>query len=770
MICTSIQGKTLEEILGILESGEVEMAEIRLDLCDLDEEEIEELFTQSDVPLVATCRIASLAQRVAAEGDPLDDAGRVLSEQGLYASQPRKGRNPAEEIAENQLLKAIEAGAKYVDLEVEAPPMMGRKIRQACQEYGTMLIRSFHDFEGTPPETTLLSLLEKGRRFGGEVVKIVTTATCKADADRVLALYREAEPGTLVAFCMGPEGRESRLEALKRGAPFTYACLTAEEATAPGQWTAAEMRQAVYGNFRFIGSGAETAKYEPELDKKACSGTKTLPFEPESGENGNPGANRAGFVLEMPASKSFAQRAIVAAALAQGTSHLTGYSPCGDNESALAAARKLGARVTVKGSELEITGIGAFENCLSIREMPVGESGFLTRMLIPVLSVVADGPVRVTGEKTLLGRPLAGAHDIMASFGVRLVPEISPLAPLGRNDKEGAPLGRNDKDSSVISREVEKSHIARKSDCYIPLTVKGPLVPGRADVSGKSGSQLISGLLAALPLAGNRSTVYVHDPRSIPYMFITVDVLRKFGIEIGSEMEGGDDFLQTQDWTLCTGLTFKIRGQQHYRAADFRIEGDWSGAANFLVAGAIFGDVEVEGLDTQSLQADISIMDILMDAGASMSQLEGDTPTTGPIHVARAPLCAFETDLNNCPDLFPIVAVLAAFCPGESRIRGVERLRHKETDRAAAIVDMLTQMGVPVQVDEDEMTIEGMALPQRLLTGNLLKGGRYTSHADHRMVMALKVAALGADGPVDIDDTACVAKSFPGFNDLFDKL
>ena len=138
--------------------------------------------------------------------------------------------------------------------------------------------------------------------------------------------------------------------------------------------------------------------------------------------------------------------------------------------------------------------------------------------------------------------------------------------------------------------------------------------------------------------------------------------------------------------------------------------------------------------------------------------------------MARAPLCAFETDLNNCPDLFPIVAVLAAFCPGESRIRGVERLRHKETDRAAAIVDMLTQMGVPVQVDEDEMTIEGMSLPQRLLTGKLLKGGSYTSHADHRMVMALKVAALGADGPVDIDDTACVAKSFPGFNDLFDKL
>ena len=709
MICTSIQGKTLEEILAILESGEVEMAEIRLDLCDLDEEEIDVLFSESDVPLIATCRIASLAERVRGEANLLGDAGRALSEEGLYLSEPRRGRNPAEELAENQLLKAIEAGAKYVDLEMEAPPMMGRRIRQQCQEHGSILIRSFHDFAGTPPEATLLSLLEKGRRFGGEVVKIVTTATSKADADRVLDLYREAEPGPLVAFCMGPEGRESRLEALRRGAPFTYACLTAEEATAPGQWTAAEMDDAVYGGFRFIGTDDS---------------------------------------ISMPASKSFAQRAIIAAALAQGTSHLSGYSSCGDNESALAAARKLGARVTVKGSTLEITGIGAFENCLSISEMPVGESGFLTRMIIPVLSVIADGPVRVTGEKTLLRRPLAGAHDIMASFGVRLVPEISPLAPLGRNDKESA----------------------RKSDCFIPLTVKGPLVPGRADVSGKGGSQLISGLLAALPLAENRSTVYVHDPRSIPYMFITVDVLRKFGIEIGSEMEGGDDFLQTQDWTLCTGVTFKMRGRQHYRAADFRIEGDWSGAANFLVAGAIFGDVEVEGLDTQSLQADISIMDILMDAGASMSQLEGDTPTTGTLHVTRAPLCAFDTDLNNCPDLFPIVAVLAAFCPGTSRIRGVERLRHKETDRAAAIVDMLTRMGVPVSVEEDEMTVEGMGLPQRLLTGNLLKGGKFTSHGDHRMVMALKVASLGADSPVEIDDTTCVTKSFPGFLDLFDKL
>ena len=306
----------------------------------------------------------------------------------------------------------------------------------------------------------------------------------------------------------------------------------------------------------------------------------------------------------------------------------------------------------------------------------------------------------------------------------------------------------------------------RKADCYLPLRVAGPLIPGRADVSGKGGSQLISGLLAALPLTDGKSTLYVHEPRSIPYLFITVDVLKKFGIRIGSEMEGDDDFMETQDWGLCTGLNFYIRGGQRYRAADFSIEADWSAAAPFLTAGAIFGDVEVTGLDTTSLQADISILDILMQAGASMSQL--DEPS-GSIHIKRVPLSPFQADLNNCPDLFPMVAVLAAFCPGESHILGVQRLRHKETDRAAAIESMLGQMGVPVRIDDDEMTVTGMALTQRLATGKLLKGGAYVSHADHRMVMALKVASLGADSPVVIDDEACVAKSFPGFNELFER-
>ena len=660
MICTSIQNKELAEIQALLQH--LEMAEIRLDRCALEDEDIDTLFSESDVPLIATCRLSEESQ--------------------------------APEILE----RAIQAGAKYVDLEMEAPAAVGRRIREACQEYGTVLIRSYHNFDGTPSREVLLSLMERARSFGGEVVKMVTTATSKADADTVLSLYDAAEPGTLVAFAMGEEGRSSRLEALKRGAPFSYACVSPEEATAAGQWTTEEMAREVYGDFRFIAA-----------------------------EN-----------LPMPSSKSFAQRAIVAAALAEGTSHLDGYSPCGDNESAISAARSLGAQISVDSNRVVISGIGATPGCLDLEEIHTGESGFLTRMMVPVLAALSAGRVRVTGEKTLLDRPLSDAHDIMAAYGVRLYPE----------------------GNKTVSED-------RKADCYLPLKVAGPLIPGRADISGKGGSQLISGLLAALPLTEGKSTVYVHDPRSIPYLFITVDVLKKFGIRISSEMEGDEDFMETQDWGLCTGLNFHIKGGQRYKAADFAIEADWSGAAPFLTAGAIFGDVEVTGLDTTSLQADISILDILMQAGASMSQL--DEPT-GSIHIKRAPLSAFQADLNNCPDLFPMVAVLAAFCPGESHILGVQRLRHKETDRAVAIEQMLLQMGVPVTVDDDEMTITGMGLTQRLASGQLLQGGNYASHADHRMVMALKVASLGASSPIVIDDEACVAKSFPHFNELFERL
>lgn len=709
MICTTIQNRTLEEIIGLLEGSEprIQMAEIRLDRCPLDIEEIESLFSSSDTPLVATCRV-------------VDDGNGTWEE------------------AEEKLTAAVEAGAAFLDLEIEALKEVGKRLRRVCTEYGTTMIRSSHFFAGTPSDDVLRNTVEKCRKFGGEIVKIAAMAKSGEDVARVLGLYSQEQTSQrqaeLIAFSMGETGRASRLECLRLGSPFTYAALNDNEAAAPGQWTYSEMIAAVYGERRPL--HCDTA-------------------------------------LNMPASKSFAQRAIIAAALADGESRLEGYSPCGDNEAAIEVAKALGAEVraetagvrsdlsdsstdTSTGTTLTIKGAGFSVNMPD--KLNVGESGLLTRLMIPIVAALGKGqPIEIDGIGTLPARPLKGASEIMAGFGTVL----RPLNP--------AP------------------------EVHVPLTVQGPLLSGKTSVSGKGGSQLISGLLMALPLLPGDSTLHIHDPKSIPYMFITADVLRRFGIKISSEMEGGEDFLETQDWSLCTGITFKIKGGQKYSPAAFDIEGDWSAAANFLVAGALFGDVRLTGLDTTSLQADISIMDILMEAGASLSQIEDEPQDEesanvkdsndneaadaqeanapqghrGLITAQKAPLRAFDTDLNNCPDLFPIVAILAAFCHGRSNIQGFKRLASKESDRGAAILNMLTQMGVEASAAGDTLSITGESVESRLLNGHLLKGGEYTSSHDHRMAMALTVASWCADSPIQIDDTTCIAKSFPAFLDAY---
>ena len=686
------------------------MAEIRLDRCNLAQDEVEELFSSSDVPLIATCRVSEIRAS-------LDDGN----------TDDRKLDSRASQKAESLLITAIHAGAAYTDLEIEAPAMMSKRIRRETRECGTVLIRSYHDFSGTDSLEALKALTEKCFALGADIAKIVVTANDDDDTARVLKLYESFDPGRLVAFAMGEKGRSSRIDCLAKGAPHTYAALNEEEAAAPGQMSTASMRANVYGDRKFIGYPSA----EP---------------------------------VQMPCSKSFAQRAIIAAALSEGVSVLRGYSPCGDNESAIAVARALGAEVTVglsyasgnvakDGSALTIKGIGAKRNSLKLNTLHTGESGLLTRMMIPLLAVLNDGDVRVTGEKTLTGRPLKGAPEIMSAFGVRLV-------------QAGE---RAEAANVAVASGVNESAAQGPSEVFVPLDIKGSLNAGKASISGISGSQIISGLLMALPLLDEDTVIELNNPKSIPYLFITMDVMKAFGVKVWCDMEGGEEFAESKDWSDCTSITFHIKGGQAYKAADMDIEGDWSSAANFLVAGAVFGRVELTGLDTKSLQADLSIMDILMEAGASLSQMGDDDPK-GLIHVQRAPLSAFEVDAANCPDLFPIVAVLAAFCEGTSRIAGVGRLANKESDRGKAILEMLTKMGVNAKIAGDKLIVDGHSLARRSLTHTLLRGGSYTSHHDHRMVMALRVAGIGADSPIEIDDTQCVAKSFPTFGELFGKL
>ena len=719
MICTVIHNKNFEQIQEALEL--CEMAEIRLDSCRMSSRELQECFS-SDVPLIATCRVAE----VMASEPSLQDETLTPQSREIKAAQ----------IAERRLCQAIEAGARYVDVEIEAPKQMSKRVRNVAHENGTVFIRSYHDFEGTASVDALRTLVVKCHYHGADMVKIATMASSQEDAERVLSLYEWCDGmagtdmenlsnGGLIAFCMGEEGRGSRLECLRRGAPFTYAALDGDEAVAPGQWTMSEMMDAVYGE---VGHVLDT--------------------------------------LSVPCSKSFAQRAIIAAALADGVSHLSGYTPCGDSEAALAVARALGADVQQEGSMIIIKGIGAsLGSVKGLSAVHVGESGLLTRMIIPLMAQLCEGPVDITGEKTLLKRPLTGAREILEAVGCG----VKEILRCAQDDREGA-----QGDSEGTQDDGEGAQGDKGNAVRVPLTVEGPLKSGgRVDISGKHGSQLITGLLMALPFAQKNTTLVVSEPKSIPYIFITLEVLKKFGVKIGNEMLGGRDFLESDgDWSLCTEMVFKVKGGQRLKATDINLEGDWSAAANFLVAGAAFGKLEVEGLDTTSLQADLSIMDILMDAGASLSQVDG---ARGNIAVQRAPLRAFNVDASHCPDLFPIISVLAAFCQGTSRIAGLGRLANKESDRATAILNMLTQMGVEAHRDGDELVVKGYSLVQRLLGQSegksgqpgLLKGGEYSSHHDHRMVMALKVASLGAESAIVIDDEDCVAKSFPTFNEQF---
>ena len=705
------------------------MFEVRLDSCDLSAQEIGEVF-EVDTPSVATCRIAGVLEREASLREVESEDSRLVRAAG---------------IAQKRLEAAVKAGAKFVDVEIEAPKYMSKTVRACAHDYGSVFMRSVHLWGELPSLDVLKERFDHCVYHGADMVKLVVMAPSldgPQDASHQAANLKEverqiadlmsgiyayaAEQGhDLIAFAMGEAGKQSRYDCILRGAPYTYAALSAEEAAAPGQMSAEEMARKIYGDFAFVDAQG----------------------------------------LEMPCSKSFAQRAILAAALASGESVLRGYSACGDSEAAIAVAKKLGATVrrerqpvtsgsqpetsgsqpetsesqpVVSGSQPEtsegnaketlyIKGISASPSSLDIEELHVGESGLLTRLMIPLAAQLGRGKVKIDGEGTLLERTMKGAGLIMGEFGVTI-----------------------------------------PDDCHVPVEVQGPLKAGTVQISGKYGSQLVSGLLMAAPLSEKNTTITVAEPKSIPYMYITLDVMKKFGIRVANDMLGGRDFVESGgDWGLCSEMVFRVKGRGAYRCADISLESDWSAAANLLVAGAIFGNVTLRNMDTSSLQADLSIIDVLTEAGASMSEIESDVPE---LIVKRSPLDAFEFDAEHCPDLFPILAVLAAFCRGISTISGLDRLKHKESDRGAAILEMLVQMGVEARVEENSLVVKGETLAQRILSGHFIKGGLYHTHHDHRMAMAIAVASLGATEPVTMDDSSCVDKSFPEFFSIFDNL
>lgn len=373
-----------------------------------------------------------------------------------------------------------------------------------------------------------------------------------------------------------------------------------------------------------------------------------------------------------PCSKSYAQRALAASLLAEGTSRLHNIEFCDDTRSAIRCIEALGARVRRTGERtLEIDG------GLSPAgdKLYVGQSGLSTRLFTPIASL-CDTPIGVVGEGPLLHRSFRTMIRTLRALGVRV-------------------HDRND---------------------HLPLHIQGPIRGGEVQVEGLVSSQFITGLLLALPIAEEETTIHVPHVISTPYIDITIDTAERFGIEILHK-----DYKE-----------FYVAGGQRYRPAEFEIESDWSAAAFLLVAGAVAGEVTIRNLSVLSRQADTAVMTALIRAGASVID-EGDTIT-----VAHRPLQAFSFDATQCPGLFPALAALAASAEGTSVIKGTSRLENKEGNRAESIREEYAKLGIEVDLDEED-TMK--------IRGGRIRGGHVHSHDDHRIAMSLAVAALNADTP-----------------------
>lgn len=265
-----------------------------------------------------------------------------------------------------------------------------------------------------------------------------------------------------------------------------------------------------------------------------------------------------------------------------------------------------------------------------------------------------------------------------------------------------------------------------KSDCSLPCSVLGKLTSGRFEIDGGISSQFITGLMFALPLLQNDSEIILKSHlESKPYIDITMGVLKDFGCEI-----------------VETNTGYFIKGGQKLKPFSGDVEGDYSQSAFFYVANALGSDLKINGLKPKSFQGDKAIVEI---CGSFISSNQKP----------------FQIDCSDIPDLVPILSVLACFCKGKSRIENVARLRIKECDRLNAMEDCLNKIGAKVTGGADFLEIDGV---------DQLKGGEVDAYNDHRIAMAMSVAATMCNEPLVIHGAECVRKSFPDFFDVYKSL
>lgn len=403
--------------------------------------------------------------------------------------------------------------------------------------------------------------------------------------------------------------------------------------------------------------------------------------------------------IRAAAGKSSMQRACAAALLRKGNTRIVNPGKSNDDLAALDVIQKLGARIQYDDQGdllIESAGVQPMDKTINC-----GESGLGIRMFTPIVALSPEELV-IHGTGSLVNRPMHFFDEILPQLGVRI----------------------------------------QSNEGKVPLQIQGPLRPANIEVDGSLSSQFLTGLLMSFAAAGaDNVTITVKELKSKPYIDLTLKVLADFGWKVTHDQYEQFHFHAT---TVADHTTMT-----------YAVEGDWSGAAFLLVAGAIAGGITVTGLDVFSTQADKAILQALMDCGCSLSVQEKQ------IEIAPLPLKAFHFNATDCPDLFPPLVALAAYCEGTTVIEGVSRLSHKESDRGLTLQQEFAKLGIEIVLQNDLMLVKG---------GTGVKGARVHSRHDHRIAMACAVAALKAETAVTIEDADAINKSYPDFYDHLKKL
>jgi 3-phosphoshikimate 1-carboxyvinyltransferase len=402
----------------------------------------------------------------------------------------------------------------------------------------------------------------------------------------------------------------------------------------------------------------------------------------------------------VPGSKSYTHRTIIASALSDGLCTITNWLDSEDTRYTMSALNQMGIQSDNKGGTLCIQGLNGIFHPY---ELPIdlGNSGTSMRLLT-ALAALGKGIYILSGSERMHQRPINDLLDALNQIGIS---------------------------ASSINH----------NGCPPVKILGGKIKEGRVDVNCSVSSQYLSALLLIAPFSGGEVRLHVtHGPVSRPYIDLTLDIMEKFGIEVGRE--GYTDFY--------------VRGKQKYRSGIYKIEPDCSQASYFWAAAAISGvTVKASGIRSDSKQGDLKFIHVLESMGCFIS-FDSDG-----ISVTGGDLSGIEVDMGDMPDLVPTLAVIASFAKGVTHIKNIAHLRAKESDRLAAVINELSKMGISVVANENDL----------IITGGKAHGAEIDTYNDHRIAMSFAVAGLVLPG-VKIKNEMCVEKSFPKFWEVFNQL